>query len=449
MDPSWPPSTSFLETLQTTFAVITLTTLGIIFILLLQRLTNSRNGGGPPSVQSLYLYPIKSCAEIDVPSARVTPRGFQFDRIFQVVVPAVDCCNQDGADAADNASNDATVASDGDNDHDDDDQRNQSTTTIWTYCTPRNPAYQKLFHVRPSLVYDSTFLKLTSSHVEKRKNVRTSDFVLLKLNDNYENKKNGGVAGKKHDPNATSKDDIVVIPCMTAGSNGEEEDGDEKEEPQLLRDCGDNAAGWLQRATNITNCRLVNIGETFERFVKINPHQGEELPSNNYSNNCNFPVSLADEAPYLLTSQTSLEDLNRRLLLRGKSPVEMRRFRPNIVVSGRELRPWEEDTWKRIRIGNVEFHVWQRCGRCVMTAIDRDSLERNGCGGEPLATLSTFREREGGQRNFGMHLIPVMKGDDDGNGPGNSLPEVFVGDKIEVLEYDENRRAEWSMSFSQ
>lgn len=337
-----------------------------------------------------------------------------------MVVPAADCCNQDDADAADNATGGTAIAGDGDNDNDndnDDNHRKQSTTTIWTYCTPRNPAYQKLFHVRPSLVYDSTFLKLTSSHVEKRKNVRTSDFVLLKLNDNNNN--NSGDLGKKYDANTTSKDDIVMLRCMTAGSSGEEGDEDKKEEPQLLRDCGDNAAGWLQRATNITNCRLINIGETFERVVKVNPDQGEELPSNNYTNNCNFPVSLADEAPYLLTSQTSLDDLNRRILLRGKSPVDMRRFRPNIVVSGRELRPWEEDTWKKIRIGNVEFHVWQRCGRCVMTAIDRDSLERNGCGGEPLATLSTFRERKGGQRNFGMHLIPVMKGDDDVNGPGS------------------------------
>ena len=81
----------------------------------------------------------------------------------------------------------------------------------------------------------------------------------------------------------------------------------------------------------------------------------------------------------------------------------MRRFRPNIVVAG--LKPWEEDTLRRLRIGGVEFHVWQRCGRCVMTTIDRDTLTR---GKEPLATLSTFRERAHGQRNFGMHLVPTV-----------------------------------------
>lgn len=39
-----------------------------------------------------------------------------------------------------------------------------------------------------------------------------------------------------------------------------------------------------------------------------------------------------------------------------------------------------------------------------MITIDRETLKR---GKEPLATLSEFRERSHGQRNFGMHLIAV------------------------------------------
>ena len=73
-----------------------------------------------------------------------------------------------------------------------------------------------------------------------------------------------------------------------------------------------------------------------------------------------------------------------------------------------------------------------------MTTIDRDTLER--CG-EPLKTLR-FRERANGQRNFGMHLIPVMEslGDDSDN-------NVMVGDEIEVLEYDEERRKSGCICF--
>ena len=54
--------------------------------------------------------------------------------------------------------------------------------------------------------------------------------------------------------------------------------------------------------------------------------------------------------------------------------------------------PYEEDTWKRIRIGNVEFHAAQACSRCVMTTVDPHTgkfSER----GEPLRTLRTYRTK--------------------------------------------------------
>ena len=129
--------------------------------------------------------------------------------------------------------------------------------------------------------------------------------------------------------------------------------------------------------------------------------------------------------------------MNERLKSAGKDQIDMRRFRPNFVLEG--LKPWEEDSLKRIKINSTEFHVWQRCGRCTMTTIDRDTLKR--CG-EPLNTLSTFRERNNGQRNFGMHLIPILNDVVD-----NNMGHISVGDSIEILEYDEGRRAEWTRLF--
>ena len=54
----------------------------------------------------------------------------------------------------------------------------------------------------------------------------------------------------------------------------------------------------------------------------------------------------------------------------------------------------------------VEFHVWQRCGQCTMTIIDRDTSKQHG---EPLSVLSSFHERDNGQRNFSVYMIPVME----------------------------------------
>ena len=94
-----------------------------------------------------------------------------------------------------------------------------------------------------------------------------------------------------------------------------------------LQDYGDEVARWLQTATGIENARLTGIGAGYKRIVEVNPDQGDKIPTEQ-----DAPLSLADEAPYLLTSTSSLKDLNQRMQKRGKDPVDMRRFRPNIVI---------------------------------------------------------------------------------------------------------------------
>jgi len=78
-----------------------------------------------------------------------------------------------------------------------------------------------------------------------------------------------------------------------------------------------------------------------------------------------------------------------------------------------------------------------------MTTIDRDTLET---GAEPLATLSTFRERANGQRNFGMHLIPAQ-GVCSAEMAVSEMT-ISVGATVEVVEWDDERRAEWTRSFA-
>lgn len=226
-------------------------------------------------------------------------------------------------------------------------------------------------------------------------------------------------------------EDPLELDLATAKTTPVKVEVNEAPDKLTLQDYGDEAAVWFQKATGIPGCRLTGIGPEFERSSMVNPAQGDAIPTKDGA----APVSLADEAPYLLTSRASLDDLNKRLKARGKDAVDMRRFRPNVVIQG--LKPWEEDTLKKIRINHVEFWVWQRCGRCTMTTVDRDTLTR---GPEPLATLSTFRERENGMRNFGMHLIPVEGGIPEG-------ATITVDDEVEILEYDEDRRADWQKQF--
>lgn len=128
----------------------------------------------------------------------------------------------------------------------------------------------------------------------------------------------------------------------------------------------------------------------------------------------NNPVAFADGYPLLLISQASLNDLNKRL----KRPVTMGQFRPNLVVN--HCNPFEEDEWQHIRIGEVEFEVTKPCSRCIFTTVDPITGEKHPQQ-EPLATLRSYRQVEGGDVMFGQNLIPLNKG------------QVKVGDAITVI----------------
>jgi uncharacterized protein YcbX len=110
-------------------------------------------------------------------------------------------------------------------------------------------------------------------------------------------------------------------------------------------------------------------------------------------------VSFADGFPLLLISEASLADLNSRLA----EPVDMRRFRPNLVVDG--AVPYAEDGWRRFRVGEVEFEGVKNCSRCVFTTVDPDLGVKHPAL-EPLKTLGSYRRRAGGGVFFGQNVIP-------------------------------------------
>ncbi|KAL2182045.1 uncharacterized protein P884DRAFT_215855 [Thermothelomyces heterothallicus CBS 202.75] len=78
-------------------------------------------------------------------------------------------------------------------------------------------------------------------------------------------------------------------------------------------------------------------------------------------------ITFADVAPLLVTSEMSLRDVRDRLL--GGLPLEMFKFRPNIVVDGEGESAWAEDFWAELSIGAVGHgdrrRVLQLTGNCV------------------------------------------------------------------------------------
>lgn len=120
-------------------------------------------------------------------------------------------------------------------------------------------------------------------------------------------------------------------------------------------------------------------------------------------------LSFADGAPYLLANTTSLQALNSSL----ETPVEMRRFRANLVFDGTEA--YEEEGWQRIAIGPVAFELFKPCTRCVMTTVDLTNGEKHPQQ-QPLKTLAKTRKAI-----FGVNMVALDTG------------RVAVGDKVEVL----------------
>ena len=121
-------------------------------------------------------------------------------------------------------------------------------------------------------------------------------------------------------------------------------------------------------------------------------------------------TSFTDGYPLLLIGQSSLDDLNCRL----DHPVDMRRFRPNIVFTGGA--PFAEDQFASFQIANVPMLGVKRCARCVVTTTHPDTGE---IGTEPLRTLATYR-RHGKKVDFGMNLVATGMG------------EIRIGDQIRL-----------------
>ncbi|KAL1556065.1 Molybdenum cofactor sulfurase [Salvia divinorum] len=110
-------------------------------------------------------------------------------------------------------------------------------------------------------------------------------------------------------------------------------------------------------------------------------------------------LNFVNEAQFLLLLEESVSDLNKRIRsklhngsLNQPAEVNPMRFRPNIVVSGG--KPYAEDGWKSLKIGQRNFKSLGGCNRCHMINMTSTAgtVQRSN---EPLATLASYRRLKG------------------------------------------------------
>ncbi|KAI2509013.1 MOSC N-terminal beta barrel domain [Fragilaria crotonensis] len=149
-------------------------------------------------------------------------------------------------------------------------------------------------------------------------------------------------------------------------------------------DLGDVAAKFFQDIVgsdeSFKNIRLTHQISTLHAPDKYVPPEARTLWGRSPA------TSLTDGFPILIACEASLDEVNRRLRDKGKDPIPMSRFRPNIVI--RNTKAFEEDSWKIIEIGATQLHIVKGCPRCKQSCTDQITGQVSD---EPLATLADFR----------------------------------------------------------
>lgn len=155
-----------------------------------------------------------------------------------------------------------------------------------------------------------------------------------------------------------------------------------------------------------------DVREDLPRSIKALYHQ--PVASNQ--------VGFADGGAILLASEPSLQQLNTEM----DEPVPMNRFRPNIVVDGAQLAPYDEDYWIKVRIGALEAFVVKASDRCVIPDVDQDTAVVGKAVRRALATRRGVNAHDETNKGvfFAQNLNHVYT-------PGVT---VRLGDAVEVLE---------------
>lgn len=164
------------------------------------------------------------------------------------------------------------------------------------------------------------------------------------------------------------------------------------------QDAGDAVAHWLSHRLGRTLRLCFMPGSVHRQVDRVYAAPGTR-------------VSYADGFPFLLCHSASLDFLAQKL---GRA-LDMRRFRPNIVVSGGE--PFAEADWRRVLINNIEFELVKPCSRCAIPTVDLNSGKKEA---DVFPLLRKYCQ-SGREVIFGQNALHRGRG------------AIELGDRVEVL----------------
>ncbi|HHW35691.1 MAG TPA: MOSC domain-containing protein [Bacillales bacterium] len=158
--------------------------------------------------------------------------------------------------------------------------------------------------------------------------------------------------------------------------------------------------------------KILNLGDE-ELTKEIENKSGRKILPITYTPS-HVPLGAIEEEHIQLVTDASLDKLRE---IWGKSEIDYRRFRPNLLISLKEKVPFIEEQWfgKRVRIGNeVEIELKRHCERCMIITVNPENAEKD-------ATLlkTVVKERN---NYFGVYASVIKTG------------EINVGDEVFLLD---------------
>jgi uncharacterized protein YcbX len=339
-----------------------------------QRVEPAKDKDGLPTwrVKALVSYPIKSCRGVELDTANVVGTGIEYDRQFclaEYITPT-------------SVKADATEA---------------ERAPRWVFRTLREGKYNNsLTQIQPEIWVPDPKSPTYSTDLDE---IKWGGVLLIRYPKPMLKGISGVIAGLASMIGLYDPKGFFKVPL-----NPSEDHDYPRTEIRLWRD--------FPQAFNLG----IHLPDVFKEYIGAkNPvtifrtdpaHYREVHRCAPRKSDVGFqPVTgFADTYPLHLLNLASVRDLGTRIT-HAIPKLTARRFRPNVLIQG--PGPYEEDAWKRIRIGGVEIFVSARTTRCRLPNVDPDSGERHGS--EPDKTMRSYRCIDVGDPKkacLGMQMVP-------------------------------------------
>lgn len=337
-------------------------------------------------VKALHIHPIKSCAAVEVDTVDVDAAGCTWDRKFafaELLKPRTPL----GAPESEKQPK-------------------------WTFRTQRQVGYEKLAHVRPEI-----WLPDPKSN---KSSAKDQGYMVVR----YPRIPSGPFAALFKlliQIGALSQERSFRVPLVPPENHSYP-----LEQVTVWKD----SPNWLNYGVHVPNDFRSYIGvsnpltlfrtdpKSYREVYRCAPRK-EQLGYQSV-------VGFADAYPLHLVNIASVRDIACKVK-KDIPRFNARRFRSNILVTGPST--FDEDDWKKVRIGKHIFFCACHTVRCRLPNVDPDTGERHPV--EPDKTLKSFRCIDDGDplnACLGLQLVPNE----------SSTFQVQVGDEVEVLERGEH-----------